>query len=45
MTYLYKLGFRFGKLGEAAALSVMMFALLLVFTIAYVALAMRSDRR
>jgi multiple sugar transport system permease protein len=45
VTYLYKLGFRFGKLGEAAALSVMMFALLLAFTIAYVALAMRSDRR
>ena len=45
VTYLYKLGFRFGKLGEAAALSVMMFALLLVFTIAYVALAMRSERR
>jgi multiple sugar transport system permease protein len=45
VTYLYKLGFRFGKLGEAAALSVMMFALLLAFTITYVALAMRSDRR
>jgi multiple sugar transport system permease protein len=45
VTYLYKLGFRFGKLGEASALSVMMFALLLAFTIAYVALAMRSERR
>lgn len=45
VTYLYKLGFRFGKLGEASALSIMMFALLLAFTITYVALAMRSDRR
>ncbi len=45
VTYLYKLGFRFGKLGEASALSVMMFALLLIFTITYVALAMRSERQ
>ncbi len=44
VTYLYKLGFRFGKLGEASALSVMMFALLLAFTILYVALAMRRER-
>lgn len=45
VTYLYKLGFQFGKLGEASALSIMMFALLLVFTISYVMLAMRSERR
>lgn len=44
VTYLYKLGFRFGKLGEASALSVMMFALLLAFTVLYVALAMRRER-
>lgn len=44
VTYLYKLGFRFGKLGEASALSVMMFALLLAFTILYVSLAMRKER-
>jgi len=44
VTYLYKLGFRFGRLGEASALSIMMFAILLVFTIAYVALAMRRER-
>ena len=44
VTYLYKLGFSFGKLGEASALSLMMFALLLVFTIIYVRLAMRGDR-
>lgn len=45
VTYLYKLGFRFGKLGEASALSIMMFTLLLAFTIVYVMLAMRSERR
>lgn len=44
VTYLYKLGFSFGKLGDAAALSLMMFALLLVFTIIYVRLAMRGER-
>lgn len=45
VTYLYKLGFRFGKLGEASALSVMMFALLLAFTIVYVMLAMRGEEQ
>ncbi|MBS3650308.1 sugar ABC transporter permease [Pseudaminobacter sp. 19-2017] len=44
VTYLYKLGFNFGKLGEASALSLMMFALLLLFTIIYVRLAMRGER-
>ena len=44
VTYLYKLGFNFGQLGEASALSLMMFALLLVFTIIYVRLAMRGER-
>lgn len=42
VTYLYKLGFRFGKLGEASALSLMMFAMLLGFTILYVVLAGRG---
>jgi multiple sugar transport system permease protein len=44
VTYLYKAGFRLGKLGEAAAVSVIMFALLLVFTIIYVRLAMREEK-
>lgn len=44
VTYLYKLGFRFGRLGDASALSIMMFVLLLVFTIIYVRLAMRGER-
>lgn len=44
VTYLYKLGFRYGRLGEASALSIMMFALLLAFTAFYVVLAMRGER-
>ncbi|GLS17791.1 ABC transporter permease [Labrys miyagiensis] len=44
VTYLYKVGFRFGKLGEASAVSIIMFALLLVFTIIYVRLAMREEK-
>lgn len=44
VTYLYKLGFRFGKLGEASALSIMMFGLLLFFTLIYVVLAMRGEK-
>ncbi|WP_127752248.1 sugar ABC transporter permease [Devosia sp. 1566] len=44
VTYLYKLGFNFGKLGEASALSLLMFALLLFFTIIYVRLAMQGER-
>jgi len=44
VTYLYKLGFSYGKLGEASALSLIMFALLLLFTLIYVRLtARRSD--
>lgn len=44
VTYLYKLGFRFGKLGEAAALSLMMFALLLALSVLYVYLTNRKAR-
>jgi multiple sugar transport system permease protein len=43
VTYLYKLAFRFGKLGEAAAISLVMFGVLLVFTIVYVWLVSRND--
>jgi multiple sugar transport system permease protein len=42
VTYLYKLAFRWGKLGEASAVSLLMFVVLLVFTIVYVRLAMRE---
>lgn len=36
VTYLYKLAFRWGKLGEAGAVSILMFSVLLVFTLIYV---------
>lgn len=42
VTYLYKLAFRFGQLGKAAAISLVMFLLLLAFTLVYVALIMRG---
>ena len=44
VTYLYKLAFRFGQLGKASAISLIMFGVLLVFTIAYVAMVMRTER-
>lgn len=44
VTHLYKLAFRIGKLGEASAVSLVMFAILLVFTLIYVKLAMRESR-
>jgi multiple sugar transport system permease protein len=45
VTYLYKIGFRLGKLGQAAAVSMIMFALLLIFTMIYVRMTMREERR
>ncbi|AZO25670.1 sugar ABC transporter permease [Mesorhizobium sp. M1E.F.Ca.ET.045.02.1.1] len=44
VTHLYKLAFRIGKLGEASAVSLVMFIILLVFTMIYVRLAMREQR-
>lgn len=44
VTYLYKLAFRFGQLGAAAAISLVMFFMLLAFTILYVVLVSRNDR-
>jgi multiple sugar transport system permease protein len=44
VTHLYKLAFRIGKLGEASAVSLLMFAILLIFTMIYVRLAMREQR-
>ncbi|MFC3085572.1 carbohydrate ABC transporter permease [Tabrizicola soli] len=44
VTYLYKLAFRFGQLGKAAAISLVMFFVLLAFTMLYVALVSRNDR-
>jgi multiple sugar transport system permease protein len=44
VTHLYKLAFRIGKLGEASAVSLVMLAILLVFTAIYIRLAMRGER-
>ena len=43
VTYLYKLAFRFGQLGKAAAISLVMFGVLLIFTLLYVALVSRNE--
>lgn len=43
VTWLYKLAFRYGKLDVASALSIIMFLILLGFTIVYVVLAMRAE--
>jgi multiple sugar transport system permease protein len=45
VTYLYKLAFRFGRLGDAAAMSLIMFGLLLAFTLLYTHMRMRDDRQ
>ena len=45
VTWLYKLAFRYGRLDLAGALSIVMFAILLAFTIAYAWLAMRREGR
>ena len=42
VTYLYKLAFRYGRIGDAAAMSLIMFAILLAFTIVYARMAMKS---
>lgn len=44
VTYLYKLAFRFGQLGKASAISLIMFGVLLAFTILYVVMVMRAER-
>lgn len=44
VTYLYKLAFRFGQLGKASAISLIMFFVLFVFTIAYVVMVMRVEQ-
>ena len=43
VTYLYRLGFRLGDLGKASAVSLIMFAILLGFTMIYVRLTMREE--
>jgi multiple sugar transport system permease protein len=43
VTYLYKLAFRFGQLGKASAISLIMFSVLFVFTTVYVLMVMRQE--
>lgn len=43
VTYLYKLAFRYGRIGDAAAMSLVMFAVLLAFTIVYAQMMMRDN--
>ena len=43
VTYLYKLAFVFGRLGDAAAVSLLMFATLLGFTLVYLRLIMKTS--
>lgn len=43
VTYLYKLAFRYGRIGDAAAMSLIMFIILLAFTIVYARMMMRSE--
>jgi multiple sugar transport system permease protein len=45
VTYLYKLAFRFGEFGPAAAMSLIMFALLLIFSVFYTWVATRGEAR
>lgn len=44
VTYLYKLAFRFGKMGEAAVVSLIMFAILIAFTFVYIRMMGREAR-
>jgi multiple sugar transport system permease protein len=44
VTYLYKLAFVFGRMGDAAAVSLIMFFLLLCFTLLYLRLAHRQSQ-
>ncbi len=42
VTYLYKLAFVFGRMGDAAAMSLVMFAILFCFTLLYLRLTLRT---
>ncbi|HEY9345164.1 MAG TPA: sugar ABC transporter permease, partial [Inquilinus sp.] len=44
VTYLYKLAFTLGKMGEAASISLIMFSILLIFTLVYLRMAMKGER-
>jgi len=42
VTYLYKLAFQYGRIGDAAAMSLIMFTILLAFTLVYARMMIRS---
>ncbi|MGI9449884.1 MAG: carbohydrate ABC transporter permease, partial [Geminicoccaceae bacterium] len=44
VTYLYKLAFQYGRIGDAAAMSLIMFAILLAFTIVYARMQMKQPQ-
>lgn len=44
VTYLYKQAFNFGHIGEASAVSIVMFSVLLVFTIFYARMVMKNEQ-
>ncbi|MFT5706163.1 MAG: multiple sugar transport system permease protein [Oceanospirillaceae bacterium] len=44
VTYLYKQAFNFGHIGEASAVSIVMFAVLLVFTLFYARMVMKNEQ-
>jgi multiple sugar transport system permease protein len=43
VTYLYKLAFQYGRIGDAAAMSLIMFAILLAFTVVYARMQMKQS--
>jgi multiple sugar transport system permease protein len=43
-TYLYKMAFQYGEIGLAAAVSIIMLVILLVFTIVYAFFAMKEKK-
>ena len=45
VTYLYKLAFRFGRLDDAAALSLIMFVILMVFIVLYIRLIQKGAKQ
>jgi multiple sugar transport system permease protein len=44
VTYLYKLAFQYGRIGDAAAMSLIMFVILLAFTIVYARMQMKQPQ-
>ena len=43
ITYLYKLAFKFGKIGNASALSLIMFLILVILVVLYIKVQIKHD--